>query len=94
MRSCLFLASRHVHAPVRVQHSPPRGRTAARHASIAVRASHPTLSKAEKNNKRAESQRLGKKLVVVHLGKLGISQSFVQGLRDALSGNELVKVRP
>lgn len=53
----------------------------------------PVLSKVEKNEKRADSQRLGKKLVTLIIGRAGITRNTVYALGDALSANELVKVR-
>lgn len=52
----------------------------------------PALSKVEKNEKRAESQRLGKKLCLLIVGRAGITRNTVIALGDALSKNELVKV--
>ena len=54
----------------------------------------PALSKVEKNEKRAESQRLGKKLVTLIIGRAGITRNTVYSLGDALAKNELVKVHP
>lgn len=45
----------------------------------------------ERKAKRAESQRLGDKLVVVHMGKNGISPSFLQSVIDVFNAHELVK---
>ena len=53
---------------------------------------HPALSKEEKNEKRAESQRLGKKLCLLIVGRAGITRNTVISLGDALAKNELVKV--
>lgn len=52
----------------------------------------PALSKVEKNEKRADSQRLGKKLCLLIVGRAGITRNTVIALGDALSKNELVKV--
>ena len=62
-------------------------------------ASHPLvdqhqqpLSKLERNAKRAESQRLGRQLVTVQIGRQGITPNLIVALGDALAKNELVKV--
>jgi len=64
-----------------------------------ARASHPLvdryqqpLSKVERNTKRTESQRLGKQLVTVQIGRQGITPNLIIALGDALAKNELVKV--
>jgi RNA-binding protein len=66
---------------------------AAAAAAPARAATQQPLSNAEKKAKRAESQRLGKALVTVQLGKSGVTPSFLQGVADALNAHELVKVR-
>ena len=53
----------------------------------------PPLSKVEKNELRAESQRLGKGLCRLQIGIAGITRNTVVALGDALSKNQLVKVR-
>ena len=62
-------------------------------------ASHPLvdryqqpLSKLERNTERTESQRLGKQLVTVQIGRQGITPNLIIALGDALAKNELVKV--
>ena len=50
------------------------------------------LTKVEKNEKRAASQRLGRQLVTVQVGRQGITSNLVVALGDALARNELVKV--
>ena len=64
-----------------------------------ARASHPLvdrhqqpLSKVERNTKRTESQRLGKQLVTVQIGRQGITPNLIIALGDAIAKNELVKV--
>ena len=69
-------------------------------AAALARASHPLvdrhqqpLSKVERNSKRTESQRLGKQLVTVQIGRQGITPNLIIALGDAIAKNELVKVR-
>ena len=50
------------------------------------------LSKVEKNAMRAASQRLGRQLVTVQIGRQGITPNLIQALGDAIARNELVKV--
>ena len=50
------------------------------------------LSKVEKNDMRAASQRLGRQLVTVQIGRQGITRNLIVALGDALARNELVKV--
>lgn len=50
------------------------------------------LSNAERKAKRAEAQRLGRRLCSVNLGQKGLTPAFLEGFRLALAANELVKV--
>ncbi len=52
----------------------------------------PELSRTEKNAWRKASQQLGKDIVVVTIGRAGITRNTLISLGDALSGSELVKV--
>ena len=51
------------------------------------------LTNAQRKELQAESQRLGKALVTVNLGKAGMTERFIQSLLDAQAANQLVKVR-
>ena len=51
------------------------------------------LTGAERKAKRAESQRLGKDIVLIQLGQKGMTPSFLEGVAAALAANELVKIR-
>eukprot|EP00242_Pyramimonas_sp_CCMP2087_P004628 CAMPEP_0198211422 /NCGR_PEP_ID=MMETSP1445-20131203/23805_1 /TAXON_ID=36898 /ORGANISM="Pyramimonas sp., Strain CCMP2087" /LENGTH=169 /DNA_ID=CAMNT_0043885681 /DNA_START=88 /DNA_END=597 /DNA_ORIENTATION=- len=50
-------------------------------------------SSKEKKELRAHAGRLGKKLCIHQIGKQGITPNFMQALGDALTANELVKVK-
>ena len=52
----------------------------------------PPIDKAKRNRFRAESQQLGKDLYVATIGRNGITETFIQGLADALAARKLVKV--
>ena len=64
----------------------------ARRVLIITAGHQPALTNAERKTKRAESQRLGKAVVLVQLGMKGMTPSFVEGLASALAANEFVKV--
>lgn len=60
---------------------------------VAMAQKQQPLTSAERKAKKAEAQRLGKALVSVNLGQKGMTTAFLQDMANAISRNELVKVR-
>ncbi|KAK3259215.1 hypothetical protein CYMTET_31774 [Cymbomonas tetramitiformis] len=61
--------------------------------SAATKGTFTGVNSIQKQKLRAHAQQLGKKLVLFQVGKAGVTSALVEAIGDALTKNELIKVK-